>query len=64
MFIEANRSCRFVRFCELDTGAIVTHRSIERARDAGVLNILLNSVHREKPDLFTDELKAKKDRKE
>lgn len=40
----------------LDTAQIVTHQAIERARAAGVLDILLDSIYAIEPDLSPDVL--------
>jgi hypothetical protein len=42
----------------LNTGDIITNRAIEEARSAGVLDILVDSVYRAKPDLGIQDLKA------
>jgi len=42
----------------LNTGDIITNAAVQQARDAGVLNILLDSVYIEKPKLTLDDLKA------
>ncbi len=42
----------------LNTGDIITHRAVEAARAAGVLDILLESVYTEKPKLGLSDLKA------
>ncbi|MBV9389368.1 MAG: PRC-barrel domain-containing protein [Chroococcidiopsidaceae cyanobacterium CP_BM_ER_R8_30] len=42
----------------LNVGELITHRAIERARQAGVLDILLNSVYVKDPKLSTEALRA------
>lgn len=42
----------------LNTGELITNQSIDQARQAGVLDILLSSVYKEKPDLSAEDLKA------
>lgn len=42
----------------LNTGDIITNRSIEAARDAGVLDLLVTSVYDERPKLSLEDLKA------
>jgi uncharacterized protein YrrD len=42
----------------LNTGDIITHRAIEEARAAGVLDVLLDSVYTERPKLDLQDLKA------
>lgn len=42
----------------LNTGDIITNRAIEEARDAGVLDILVNSVYTQAPQLTLEDLKA------
>jgi uncharacterized protein YrrD len=42
----------------LNTGDIITHRAVEAARAAGVLDILLESVYTDKPKLDLNDLKA------
>lgn len=42
----------------LDTGELVTHASIERAREADVLKILLDSVSMQEPELDPSALRA------
>lgn len=42
----------------LNTGEIITNRAVEGARDAGVLDILVDSVYTEKPQLTLDDLRA------
>ena len=42
----------------LNVGELITHRSIETARSAGLLSLLLDSVYTETPHLSLDDLKA------
>jgi uncharacterized protein YrrD len=42
----------------LNVGELITNRSIERARQAGVLDVLLNSVYPKSPELSQAELRA------
>jgi uncharacterized protein YrrD len=42
----------------LNVGELITHRSIEMARQADVLGILLDSVYTQTPELSLDELRA------
>ncbi|HEX9987730.1 MAG TPA: PRC-barrel domain-containing protein [Chloroflexia bacterium] len=42
----------------LNTGDIITNRAVQAARDAGVLDILVESVYVERPKLSLDDLKA------
>lgn len=42
----------------LDTGQIVTNRAIEQAREAGVLNLLLDSVYEGTPELGPDSFRS------
>lgn len=42
----------------LDTGQIITHRAVEQAREAGVLNLLLDSVYEGAPDLAPDSFRS------
>ncbi len=42
----------------LNVGELITHRAIERARQAGVLDILLSSVYVKDPKLSTEALRA------
>lgn len=42
----------------LNTGDIITNRAVQAAREAGVLDILVESVYTEKPKLSLDDLKA------
>jgi uncharacterized protein YrrD len=42
----------------LNTGDIITNRAVSAAREAGVLDILVDSVYTERPKLGTEELKA------
>jgi hypothetical protein len=42
----------------LNTGDIITNRAVLAAREAGVLDILVDSVYTEKPKLDLEELKA------
>lgn len=42
----------------LNVGELITHRSIENARSAGLLSLLLDSVYTETPHLSLDDLKA------
>ncbi len=43
----------------LNVGELITHQSIEMARQADVLSILLDSVYTETPQLSLDDLRAK-----
>jgi hypothetical protein len=43
----------------LNTGDLITHESIEKARAADALDILLSSVYTEKPKLSQEDLRAK-----
>ena len=45
----------------LNVGDIITHESIEKARAAGELEVLLGSVYDKGPELSTQEMKAKTD---
>ncbi|OQA04390.1 MAG: PRC-barrel domain protein [bacterium ADurb.Bin400] len=45
----------------LNTGDIITHEAIRRARKEGSLDVLLNSVYKDEPDLSKEEMRAKKD---
>lgn len=42
----------------LNTGDIITNRAIQAARDAGVLDVLVESVYTERPNLSLEDLKA------
>ena len=42
----------------LNVGELITHQAVERARAAGVLDMLLTSVYERDPDLAPDELRA------
>lgn len=42
----------------LNTGEIITNRAIDEARAAGVLDVLVDSVYSEKPQLTLDDMKA------
>jgi len=42
----------------LNTGDIITNRAIQAAREAGVLDVLVDSVYTEGPKLSVEELKA------
>jgi hypothetical protein len=42
----------------LNTGDIITNRAIQAAREAGVLDVLVDSVYTERPKLSVEELKA------
>lgn len=42
----------------LNTGDLITHQAVEQAREAGVLDVLLDSVYSEKPQLSKDDLRA------
>ena len=44
----------------LNTGDIITNRAVQAAREAGVLDILVDSVYAEKPKLSLEDLKAPK----
>lgn len=44
----------------LNTGDLITHESIERAREAGVLDVLLNSVYTEKPNLSKEDMRLRR----
>ncbi len=43
----------------LKTGDIVTHESVEKARHAHVLDILVSSVYKDQPDFSSEELKER-----
>lgn len=43
----------------LDVGDIVTHKAVQRAHEAGMLDSLIDSVHRADPSFEREELKAK-----
>ena len=43
----------------LNVGDIITHESVEKARMAGELEVLLGSVYEKGPELSTDDMKAK-----
>jgi hypothetical protein len=43
----------------LNTGDLITNEAIARAREKGVLNMLLSSVYTAGPDFSSEELKAK-----
>ena len=45
----------------LNTGDIITHDAVELAREADMLDALLNSVYTDKPDFSKEELKAHDD---
>lgn len=45
----------------LDTGDLITHEAIDRAEQAGMLDVLLGSIYVQEPDLTTEDLKARKD---
>ena len=42
----------------LNVGELITHQAIASARQAQVLDLLLNSVYTEKPQLSLDNLRA------
>lgn len=42
----------------LNVGELITHQAVERARTAGVLDMLLSSVYDKDPELSQDELRA------
>lgn len=42
----------------LNVGELITHKSVEEARQAGVLDMLLSSVYDKDPELTQDELRA------
>lgn len=42
----------------LNVGELITHESIQRAREAGVLDVLLNSVYTREPEFTKEELRA------
>jgi uncharacterized protein YrrD len=44
----------------LNTGDLITNHVVERARENGVLDILLSSVYGKEPEFSNEELKAKK----
>lgn len=44
----------------LNTGDLITHRAIERARDAEVLDLLLDSVYAGDPQISRDDLRAER----
>jgi uncharacterized protein YrrD len=41
----------------LNVGDIITHEAVEKAREAGVLEVLLGSVYKKGPELSTEEMK-------
>ncbi len=43
----------------LNTGDLITHEAVDRAREAGVLDMLLSSAYTDTPEFSSDELKAK-----
>jgi uncharacterized protein YrrD len=42
----------------LNVGELITHKALDRARSAGILDLLLDSVYTETPHLSLDELRA------
>jgi len=42
----------------LNVGELITHQAVERARQAGVLNMLLSSVYEKDPEISAEELRA------
>jgi hypothetical protein len=42
----------------LNVGELIGHKAIESAREAGMLDVLLDSVYTETPQLSLQELKA------
>ena len=42
----------------LNVGEIITHKAIERARAAGALDMLLESVYDREPDIRNEEMRA------
>ena len=42
----------------LNVGELITHKAVEEARAAGVLEVLLSSVYDKEPELTTDDLRA------
>ncbi|HEY9853534.1 MAG TPA: PRC-barrel domain-containing protein [Leptolyngbyaceae cyanobacterium] len=42
----------------LNVGELITHKAIQQAEQGGVLNILLNSVYKRKPEISDTELRA------
>ena len=42
----------------LNVGELITHQAVERARTAGVLDMLLSSVYEKDPELAPEELRA------
>jgi uncharacterized protein YoxC len=44
----------------LDSGQLITHEAIEKAREAGVLDILLSSVYDKEPELTKEDMKVRR----
>jgi hypothetical protein len=42
----------------LNVGELITHQAIEEAREAGILDVLLNSVYTHSPQFSKDEMRA------
>lgn len=42
----------------LNVGELITHKAVDEARAAGVLEVLLSSVYNKEPELSTDDLRA------
>ena len=42
----------------LNVGELISHKAIDNARSAGILDVLLDSVYTETPHLSLDELRA------
>lgn len=42
----------------LNVGELITHKAVDEARSAGVLDVLLSSVYEKEPELTTDDLRA------
>ncbi|MDQ5852218.1 MAG: photosystem reaction center subunit H, partial [Chloroflexota bacterium] len=42
----------------LNVGELITHQAVERARQAGVLDMLLSSVYEKDPEISPEELRA------
>jgi hypothetical protein len=42
----------------LNVGELITHKAIDSARSAGILDLLLDSVYTEKPQLSLEEMRA------
>jgi hypothetical protein len=42
----------------LNTGELITNEAVERARNSGVLGVLLDAAYHAKPEFSKDELRA------